>query len=75
MGDGFFVGHDVPYTYRPGPAGVEVLEFRATDAFNIKVMANNPAFWDAAVETVRNHRAAWSTEPRPTAATADRSPI
>ena len=65
VGDGFFVGHDVPYTYRPGPAGVEVLEFRAADVFNIQVMANNPAFWDAAVETVRNHRAAWSNEPRP----------
>ena len=30
-GDGFFVGRDVPYNYRPGPDGVEVLEFRTAD--------------------------------------------
>ena len=65
VGDGFFVGQDVPYTYLPGPAGVEVLEFRATDVFNIKVLANNPAFWDKAVETVRSQRGAWAQEPRP----------
>lgn len=64
-GDGFFVGKDVPYTYRPGAAGVEVLEFRAADVFNIQVLANNPAFWDAAVETVRSRRAQWGHEPRP----------
>jgi hypothetical protein len=65
VGDGFFVGQDVPYTYRPGPAGVEVLEFRAADTFNIKILANNPLFWDKAVETVREHRSAWAHEPRP----------
>lgn len=66
-GDGFFVGGDVPYTYTPGPAGVEVLEFRASNAFNIKVMANNPAFWDRALETVKDNRSAWATQPRPSA--------
>jgi hypothetical protein len=65
VGDGFFVGQDVPYTYRPGPAGVEVLEFRAADTFNIRILANNPLFWDKAVETVREHRSAWAREPRP----------
>jgi hypothetical protein len=65
VGDGFFVGKEVPYTYRPGPAGVEVLEFRAADSFNIKIMANNPAFWDKAVESVRNQRSAWAKEARP----------
>jgi hypothetical protein len=65
VGDGFFVGKEVPYTYRPGAAGVEVLEFRAADSFNIKIMANNPAFWDKAVESVRNQRSAWAKEARP----------
>ena len=65
VGDGFFVGQDVPYTYKPGAAGVEVLEFRAAEVFNIKVLANNPAFWDKAVETVRSHRSQWAEEPRP----------
>ncbi len=70
VGDGFFVGQEVPYTYRPGPNGVEVLEFRAAEAFNIKIMANNSAFWDAAVEAVRNRRGAWANEQRPTQSTA-----
>jgi len=65
VGDGFFVGKDVPYTYTAGDAGVEVLEFRAADVFDIKVLANNPAFWDTAVETVRSRRSQWAREPRP----------
>ena len=64
-GDGFFVGQDVPYTYKAGGAGVEVLEFRAADVFNIKVLANNPAFWETAVETVRGRQSQWADEPRP----------
>ena len=74
VGDGFFVGEDVPYTYKPGAAGVELLEFRSADAFNIKVLVNNPAFWDRAVETVRTHRSAWASEPRPAAGKTTQSP-
>ena len=61
-GDGFFVGSDVPYAYTPGPEGVEVLEFRTSNAFNIRVLANNPLFWDKAVETVRKQQSAWASE-------------
>ena len=64
-GDGFFVGGGVPYTYVPGPAGVEVLEFRAADAFDIKLLANNPAFWDKALQTVHANRATWERQERP----------
>lgn len=64
-GDGFFIGADVPYTYTPGPAGVEILEFRAANMFNIKVMANNPAYWERALEAVKEHRPAWATEQKP----------
>lgn len=74
VGDGFFVGTDVPYTYTPGPAGVEVLEFRATDAFNIKVLANNPAFWDKAIDAVRSHKGAWAHERRPSSVVPRRDP-
>jgi hypothetical protein len=70
VGDGFFVGRDVPYTYRPGPQGVEVLEFRASNAFDIKVLANNPLFWENAAETARNHRTAWAHERRPSSIAA-----
>jgi mannose-6-phosphate isomerase-like protein (cupin superfamily) len=64
-GDGFFVGRDVPYRYRPGSAGVEVLEFRATNLFDIKVLANNPLFWEQAVTTTREHQASWANEKPP----------
>ncbi len=74
VGDGFFVGRDVPYAYTPGPAGVEVLEFRAADQFNIKVMADNPAFWDKAAEAVRSHRGAWIEESRPAGMVPEKMP-
>src|SRR5438876_11102634 len=50
-GDGFFVPKDAAYTYTPGPDGVEVLEFRHAEHFNIKFLAANPAFWTRALET------------------------
>lgn len=64
-GDGFFVGADVPYSYTPGPEGVEVLEFRATNSFDIRLLANNPAFWAKAVDHVGAKQDAWATEPPP----------
>jgi quercetin dioxygenase-like cupin family protein len=64
-GDGFFVGAEVPYAYEAGPEGVEVLEFRASDRFNIRLMADNPAFWTRAAETSRTKAAAWATEEPP----------
>jgi hypothetical protein len=65
VGDGFFVGKGVPYTYTPGHDGVEVLEFRAADAFAIKVLADDRRYWDKAVETVRNLQSVWSEETPP----------
>jgi catechol 2,3-dioxygenase-like lactoylglutathione lyase family enzyme len=64
-GDGFFVPPDVPYTYKPGPQGVEVLEFRQAERFNIEFLADNPAFWARALETVRGQRDSWKDQPRP----------
>jgi mannose-6-phosphate isomerase-like protein (cupin superfamily) len=64
-GDGFFVGKDVPYSYGPGPNGVEVLEFRATNKFDIKVLADNSLFWDSAVKLAQQQRPAWITEKPP----------
>lgn len=67
-GDGFFVGANVPYAYVPGDAGVELLEFRATDSFSIKFLADNPAFWTKAVAEAASRREGWLAEPRPTEA-------
>jgi quercetin dioxygenase-like cupin family protein len=64
-GDGFFVGANVPYTYTPGRQGVEVLEFRTANAFDIRVLAKNPAFWAKALTTVDERRDAWADETPP----------
>jgi hypothetical protein len=64
-GDGFFVPRDMAYAYVPGPDGVEVLEFRDAERFNIKFLAGNPAFWAKALDTVKAQRPAWATQPRP----------
>lgn len=65
VGDGFYVGADVPYTYTPGPDGVEVLEFRASNSFNIKLLANNPDFWTTAVERTNANHSGWADEVPP----------
>jgi hypothetical protein len=66
-GDGFFVGADVPYAYTPGPEGVEVLEFRATNDFDIRLLANNRAFWTKAVDHAAAKQGAWANEQPPVA--------
>lgn len=66
-GDGFFVGAGVPYSYVPGPDGVEVLEFRGSNSFDIKLMANNAAYWAKAVATVEDKRECWQSELAPSA--------
>lgn len=64
-GDGFFVGVDVPYTYTPGPDGVEVLEIRTSNQFDIKMLANNPAWWAKALTGVTQAREGWKEETPP----------
>jgi hypothetical protein len=64
-GDGFFVGANVPYTYVPGDQGVEVLEFRGSDSFDIRMLANNRAYWDRAVAQVAAQRTHWTGETPP----------
>jgi len=61
-GDGFFVGSDVPYTYETGPDGVEVLEFRTTDDFNIRFAAKGKTAWDKTLDKLKARRSAWETE-------------
>ena len=61
-GDGFFVGSNVPYTYTPGPQGVEVLEFRTADKFDIKLLANNPAWWEKALSRLAENKPNWPNQ-------------
>jgi len=58
--DGFFVPADVPYSYTPGPEGVELLEFRHATQFNFVNHANGLAFWEKALETVKGKQQEWA---------------
>ncbi len=63
--DGFFIPADVPYTYRPGPEGVELLEFRHATRFDIKLLADGEAFWQRAVKTAQERSEEWRTAKMP----------
>jgi len=65
QGDGFFVGANVPYAYTPGPEGAEVLEFRATENFDIKVLADGAGFWQKALHRVQENHQGWQDQLRP----------
>jgi quercetin dioxygenase-like cupin family protein len=67
-GDGFFVGKDVPYTYTAGADGVELLEMRTANAFDIKLLAgSNPAWWEKALGTLVAAQGRWAEEGPPSA--------
>lgn len=68
VGDGFFVPADAAYSYVPGPEGVEVLEFRHAQQFDIRFLAGNAAYWDKAVATLETERPRWRDQPPPAAA-------
>jgi hypothetical protein len=64
-GSGFFVGANVPYTYVAGEQGVEVLEFRATNDYDIKLLSENPAWWANALQNLARARQDWPDQPAP----------
>lgn len=64
-GDGFFVGADVPYTYTVGPAGVEVLEFRTSNDFDMRVPGDIATLARKSYDRAKARQDAWKTEPRP----------
>lgn len=63
--DSFFVPAGVPYTYKPGPDGVELLEFRHASQFNFVNHAKGAAFWDKAAEIAASRREDWKHAARP----------
>ena len=63
--DSFFVPADVPYTYTPGPDGVDVLEIRHNPTFNLVNLSNNESFWNKAPEICSANREDWKHELRP----------
>ena len=64
-GDGFFVGTDVPYSYVPGPEGVEVLEFRSSDNFDYRSRGKSGTYWDRMLEKLLAARGGWPGETAP----------
>lgn len=64
-GDGFFVGAEVPYSYTAGPEGVEVLEFRNTDRFNIRIKDKPVAAWEKMLDVMREGATRWVDEAPP----------
>jgi hypothetical protein len=46
-GSGFFVPSDRPYTYRAGPGGVEVIEFRKVSSFDMITLDQDAAKWES----------------------------
>jgi quercetin dioxygenase-like cupin family protein len=64
-GDGFYIAPNTPYIYVPGPKGVELLEFRDSDSFDIKVRDRNPKWWVKALERLKVSRKNWPSEGPP----------
>lgn len=64
--DAFLVPADVPYTYKAGPDGAEVLEFRHAAHFNFLNLAKGQGFWDKAADTVAHNLEAWRNAVPPT---------
>jgi hypothetical protein len=63
--DSFFIPENVPYTYKPGPDGVELLEIRHANAFNFVNLAKGEAFWEKAAQQAEQRREDWKTAKRP----------
>ena len=64
-GDGFFVPAGTPYTFTTGPDGVEFIEYRHANSWNIVFKYRNEASWAKAADTARERRAAWQAEEQP----------
>jgi hypothetical protein len=64
-GDGFFLPKDMPYTYRAGPEGVELMEFRTAQQFDFRFHSDNPAFWQKAADICEANQADWKAASPP----------
>ena len=70
-GEGFLVPANTPYTYTAGPEGVEVLEFRTAETFDIRLHARAPTYWETLFGKLAKGRERWRNEPRPTRRVAE----
>ena len=63
--DCFFVPADVPYTYKPGPDGVEVLEIRNANHFDFVNHAKGEAWWNKAADEIASRQESWKSATPP----------
>jgi quercetin dioxygenase-like cupin family protein len=62
-GDSFFVPADAPYTYAPGPDGVEILEIRKDcERFDMQIPDAPAARWESMVASSAEHHERWTSE-------------
>ena len=64
-GDGFFIPRDMPYTYRAGPEGVQLVEFRNAERFDFRFRADTPEFWHKAADICEANQADWKAAAKP----------
>lgn len=64
-GDGMFVPAGSPYTFTTGPDGVEFIEYRHANSWNIVFKYRNAESWAKAAATASERRDAWQTEAQP----------
>ena len=64
-GDGFFLDAGKAYRYTPGPDGVEVLEFRTQEDFDIKFLAKTLPAWQKISGVISERRSVWADEQPP----------
>jgi hypothetical protein len=62
-GDGYFIVAEAPYTYTAGPEGVEVLEFRHSTSFDIKIRDTTVEQWKPIAEAVKAFGHSWAPAP------------
>ena len=55
-GDGFFVPAGTPYTFTTGPEGVEFIEYRHANSWNIVFKYRNAESWAKAASTASDRR-------------------
>jgi len=67
-GDGFFLGAGKAYRYTPGPSGVEVLEFRTQEDFDINFLAKSLPAWEKIAASVAARKPDWANETAPPSA-------
>ena len=64
-GDGFFLDAGKAYRYTPAPDGVEVLEFRTQEDFDIKFLAKTLPAWQKISGVISERRSVWADEQPP----------